>query len=232
MNLSVSKYILMPLTALMIGVAMPNPVLAGGIIFDNLENLPGGEISSAIRSDLSIPPGNNLPTIAADDFQLNSGENTLTNINWWGLYDLYPITSDNFQIRIYEDSAGKPNSQGEIINVIGTLSKANTGNQIFDLDIYSYSFDFEPIVLEPDVTYWLSVVNDTSNEAADWFWATGGVNGGNITYSKDLGSTWIANKADAEAAFQLAYKIPEPNSAVSLLFFSILGLLSTRTYRK
>ncbi len=46
---------------------------------------------------------------AADDFILSEGASTITDVHWSGTYGEIPsLPTDDFSIRIFEDSAGAP----------------------------------------------------------------------------------------------------------------------------
>lgn len=111
----------------------------------------------------------------ADDFHLDFGANSITDIHWWGAYSFGndPTEPDNFTIRIFENDAGLPAGDPIFELIAGDVGRADTGIDLFDrLDMYAYSVDIPALTLEADKTYWLSIINDTAADLNDtWLWA-------------------------------------------------------------
>jgi len=199
------------------------------VIYNNgLPGSSGGAIGAI--SDFSYTGG---PIDAvkqrADDFVLQSGQNVIYDVHWWGFYgsEIQPST-DDFTVRIFADSgSSSPGSTPlETIVFLGDINRElySSGNGAGSM--YSYWAYIDPISLVPGDTYWLSIVNNTPDEPS-WSWAT--ASGVDSSFGRhDDTSAWQAY--DREFAFQLT-SIPEP-SILALLSFGLAGLGFTRRRMK
>ncbi|WP_227010293.1 PEP-CTERM sorting domain-containing protein [Pelagibius marinus] len=173
-----------------------------------------------------------IPQQIADDFQLQPGAATITDIHWWGVYadDNTATEPDDFTIRFYIDAGGSPALDPLFEFAVGDVGRVDSGIDSGDFDVYAYWVDIAALTLAADTTFWLSIVNDTTADSGDdWFWSF--VLGGN-GYSRGAdGSTWIS-RTD-QLGFQLtndAVAVPEP---ASLTLFGVgLGGLGALGWRR
>jgi hypothetical protein len=141
-----------------------------------------------------------------DDFRLPEGHATITQVRWWGAYgDNAPVTDDLLLTIFRDNGSGMPDTGGywEYRAADSAERTATTGvidPGVRDLTIYEYSCDVEGWELEPDTTYYLSIVNDTGK----WIWCTNGsATEGNNFYV--IRNTWAEEwrSGTYDLAFQL-----------------------------
>ena len=137
------------------------------VIVDN-----GNPDATSYGSNSTVELSLNPDWTAFDDFTLDEGNNVLTDIHWWGNYYLYysDQVHDGFQVYIYGDTGGSPDLDSGALHTIdgssvirtgtGTVASENDESPIFAYDLY-----FDPIALDPNVTYWLAITNGFY-----WYW--------------------------------------------------------------
>jgi PEP-CTERM motif len=194
------------------------------VIYDN-----SATVNIAVFSDP------NTPQFIADDFSLSPGSNTITGIRWTGVYVSAPPTvPDNFRIQLFANVAGAPNLTPIISLSIGDPGRTDTGVDIFSNDLFVYSVTVPLIILAPDITFWLSIVNDTSADLiSNWAWGSQlfDFGSGESAARTSEDSPWFTSPALAQD-FTISgpVNIPEPGSIV-LLGMGLLGLLGYRRLR-
>jgi PEP-CTERM motif len=194
------------------------------VIYDN-----SATVNIAVFSDP------NTPQFIADDFSLSPGSNTITGIRWTGVYvSATPTVPDNFRIQLFANVAGAPNLTPIISLSIGDPGRTDTGLDVFSDDLFAYSVTVPPIILAPDTTFWLSIVNDTSADLiSDWAWGSQlfDFGPGAIAARTSEADPWFLS-SDFAQDFTISgpVSIPEPGSIV-LLGMGLLGLLGYRRLR-
>jgi hypothetical protein len=192
------------------------------VIYEN-----GANVNIAVFSDP------NTPQFIADDFRLSPGLNSITGIRWTGVYASdTPTAPDKFRIQLFADGAGAPALTPIISLFIGDPGRANTGIDIFSDDLFLYSVTVPPIILAPDTTFWLSIVNDTSADLiSNWAWGSQLFDFGDGAIAVRTGEAdpWFLSSAFAQD-FTISgpVGIPEPKAIVLLA----LGFLALLRYRR
>ncbi|MEM8947568.1 MAG: FG-GAP-like repeat-containing protein, partial [Planctomycetota bacterium] len=155
------------------GVLPPSEVFdngAGGII----------GFASAVFADVAQGQLNADDVVFAETTRISS-------IAWSGVYlnnGGTPAAVDDFTILIYADDNGQPASGDPIAEfVVGNNVNRTQVNSRFS---YTADIDF---VMDAGVTYWISLLNDTTGDPADFAWGNQ-TGGGNQHFSDDDGVTW------------------------------------------
>ncbi|MDV3353047.1 hypothetical protein D0962_35845 [Leptolyngbyaceae cyanobacterium CCMR0082] len=196
-----------------------------GVIFDNGvlgDNgfLDRGSVTNALISDF------NFGLSAADDFRLSDGNNIITDIHWFGIYNEIPEV-DNFTIEIYEEDAAPGPTPFFSLNLgdVGRQQETELsccGLAGFD-PVFKYSARIPALELTPNDTYWLSIRN------VNWAWSSPFGIPGNAHSRRD-GKEWV--NSGSEAAFFLTddfvedgpTSVPEPLGLVGMTILPLLGL--------
>jgi hypothetical protein len=165
---------------------------------------------------------------AADDFALLSGATIIRDVHWFGFYiGNITLPTDNFTLLIYADSSGAPGSLLHELS-LGAVSRTPSGFMIATTPIFAYSADITAITdLSAGTTYWLSVLNDTTNQLGEWAWSDNGTTG-NAMFRTLPNGPWTATTFPIGLAFSLTDdvtdgRVPEP-STLLLLGGGMLGL--------
>lgn len=169
----------------------------------------------------------------ADDFSLAEGFHTIADIHWWGVYATANTAgTDDFTVRIFEDDGGAPGTTPFFELAAGEVDRTVFGVSNIGLTVYRYDLLIDPLVLTPNTTYWLSILNNTSSDINDdWYWSEALDLGNNWTRTED-GGAW-SQEINAELAFYLTGSsavVPEPAS-VGLLGLGLLGLIARKRSR-
>lgn len=177
--------------------------------------LPSGAFATVIFDqtvDLTVVSGSisdfnsgNEGQQRAEDFRLNAGASTITDVNWWGVYATDTPGTDNFTIRIFADVSGAPEIDPLNEFAVGAVNRVDTGVDF----VFAYSVDIAPLTLAANTTYWLSIVNDTTVvDIDDWGWATNdfGIFRGS-SFRREDGQAW-SDALGLELGFQLTNDRP------------------------
>jgi hypothetical protein len=172
-----------------------SPIAAVVIIFDN----GGPDLFTAVGSET-------FKQQVAESFLLAPGSTTVTGVNWWGTYGnaATPPPADNFTLRLFSDAEGAPAATPFIEIHLGDVGRIATGTSLSgfpQFEVFKYSAAISPIALAPNVTYWISILNDTAADPDDdWFWATSSTLGLHA-FRQGEGIPW------GPSAFDLAFQL-------------------------
>ena len=190
---------------------------------------------------IPFPSDFNVPFQTGDDFTLGQ-PSVIRDVHWWGAYGIDTFTPpllDDFTIRLFNVVAGVPavNPFHEIN--VGHVGRTDTGDDILLLvdqpfpepplfvpsDLFEFWVDVPDIPLAAD-TYFLSIVNDTTDHTDSWRWAFV-ADGGNFKIRFNDGDAWLSQLNDQGMAFNLTGDavVPEP-STLALAAFALFGLLA------
>lgn len=221
---------------LLVLVAMPGAAGAA-VIFDNED--PG--LDNAWFSGYA----NGAWYEVYDNFVLEPGASVVTDIHWWGVYNTEAPARDDFVIAVFEDNGGefcgsfwldgplvvyRPGTVTRefVLHDRQRLILEGSGDET-PVDLFAYDYVLtEPLVLTPDHTYWLTIINRTNYIASDlaWYWESSGAATGN--------GLWLADSVGCdctggELAFRLTGErvIPEP-AGMALLALGLLTKFGVR----
>ena len=198
------------------------------VIYEN-----GATVNNAVFSDP------NTPQFIADDFRLSHGLNSITEIRWTGVYapnastveKNFSTVEDNFWFQLFADVSGAPALTPMVSLFVGDPGRTDINIDIFSNDLFEYSVTIAPIIVTPDTTFWLSIINDTSNNAvSNWAWASQSFDfgGGNLAQRTSEGSSWFLSSSFVQdLTISGPVGIPEPAPMV-LLALGFVGLIGYR----
>lgn len=194
------------------------------VIYDN----GGSELSGGLYSDSAIP------IFVANEFSLDPGANTITDVHWWGFYYIGSTAGpDDFSILIYADTGSGPEATPSVLDVnVGSVTATDTG--MLDSSghtVYAYSVDISPVNLTANTTYWLSIVNaTTSQDSSFWVWSLSDSSPGDHV-QVDLGDGF-GELPYGQMAFTLTNDGVVPEPASIMLMGLGLGGIALRARRK
>jgi hypothetical protein len=209
------------LLMLLVLVTVATVPAAAGIIYNN--GLP----------DLEVGPWSDLNAniILANDFVLEPGSETILDIHWWGYYsgNNSPET-DDFAVAIFTDASGWPAVAPVYAVAIGDAGRSDTGLNVLGVtgasyDLYQYGVSISPLTLAPGTTYWISIMNNTADDANDnWAWAPSAQEG-NAAWTELTEISW--SLFQQEGAFVLTNDpvVAEP-ATMTLLGMGLAGVLA------
>jgi hypothetical protein len=170
----------------------------------------------------------------ADDFSVGAND-VVRSVSWEGVYCCgnTPQASDAFTISFYSD-AGAPGTLLQTFSVGAAVDRAPSGT-LSNFGKYSYSADLGAgFAATGGVTYWISVVNDTTLDGNDrWYWAVSRPSTGAFAFQMGSQPWQLASGAfvfSLDNANLAASAVPEPTS-MALLGVGLAGL-GARKWRR
>lgn len=174
----------------------------------------------------------------ASAFSINDPFTGINMVSWFGAYEspenpfpgAEPVDSDSFTIRIFEDSGtNRPTSTPLYQYLVGDLGRTDTGQTSLNgADVFAYSTFIPLTILSQGITYWISIVNDTSSDSSSlWNWSTASSNG-SLTIRNGDSESWRKFGNPGSMAFSVSHEVPEP---ATLGLFG-LALLAIRRFRR
>jgi hypothetical protein len=161
----------------------------------------------------------------ADDFVLTT-ETTLRSVRWWGTFtdwDINPTATNlnNFTLQIYTGNSSSPNLSPLYSFNLGKIRKIATGSLILSsYDLFEFQAGISPVALTAG-TYWLSIINNSPDPNAVWWWATSRQTG-RVVGRETASSPWSASKG--EQAFEVATDaVPAPPTVLATVVAVAFG---------
>ncbi|MBI3804726.1 MAG: hypothetical protein HY282_13295 [Nitrospirae bacterium] len=205
-------------------IASFKKVDAEEILFQQLPDQRGGATSGFTL------PGSVSPLIVVADNFGSKQSAQIGRVTWWGGY-FNPSGPDNFTLRFYSDTAGKPGSLLQSYSIGGSAIKISTGEEIFGLNPeFRYSTTLStPLTIQKNDLYWISIFNDRGPKA--WLWESSATTDGiQRSFIDPVEGPWQAavdneGRPVIDMAFQLDAPSPVPLSPTFLFMASALILL-------
>ncbi len=176
----------------------------------------------------------------ADGFLL-SFDATVNTVIWYGGYDFNSLdipAQDDFTISFFSGGSG-PGALVSSYNVGNSVTRSFAGT-IFGIDVFRYTTSFaDTPTLLGGTSYNLSIANNTTTVASDWFWATGdGLSTTPPLYQRSA-AYWGDTQWHAEDPYNLAFTlhgeartaIPEP-ATLAVLALCMAGFAARRHRRR
>lgn len=190
-------------------------IYTNGVDLSNIQGTLGSDFSGESFG---------TPVQRADDFELSPGQTTINTVKWFGRYGFLGdnLADDDFSIRIFEHGEGP--APTPLIELQQGVDFSLTRNVASDPFYFEYSATGLDVTLGAFSTYWLSIVDDTTGDADDFFWGATFDDGNSIDRLTE-GAAWTGD--GNTMAFTLEADdltaIPEPSS-LALLCVCGLGL--------
>jgi hypothetical protein len=180
----------------------------GSVVFENSMNNAGWVVSDT-----------SLAQHAAGNFILTSAA-TIDRITFWGSYAFGGTPADSFVVRFHDVSGMKP---GAVLSTEAvTATRTFLGVSGSGYNVYEYGTTLStPFAAAGATTYWISIVNTTSDA---WVWAKASADGLGA-YSPD-GSSW--NTFQTDVAMRLEQVVPAPGSVGVAMVAGVLGVRRRR----
>lgn len=177
----------------------------------------GPDFVNALVSNLN-PDG-----LLFDNFQLNQGISTVTDLHWWGT----DAPANGFTVEIFNDSSGEPGNTSFPATFNGSVSKTQVGS-IGGVPIFNYSVDIQPINLALSTPYWLTIYNTQPA----WGWATHNqAAGGHLRLAEDAMGNFGFQPEQGNLAFEVT-GVPEPLTLGGVALAGVFGAAFKRKLNK
>ena len=133
----------------------------------------------------------------AENFTVSDSIIEISKLVMWGGYypENIPNPVDDFTVILHSDNGGTPGPVLDIRSGLQASSRAVTGNILFGVDEYVFTFEFwDPIYINNTGMYWIEIYNN-STASGNFFWETGyldftqGIPGSSWT-PEAPGATW------------------------------------------